>query len=251
MYRAGCASLSNREAGFPGVRCELGSHADELADSRCRRDRQLAVQTMRLQPVGVDALCRSAAVISAGFARAVPARRDWFCLGPARACVRSQYAAQLRARSAVDGRDFGTLQRLEADLAEAAASQHYERAVRLRNTLERLQYLCDQLAILRAPPLPDEFVYPLELSDRPVWYLIASSRVVAAAPVPTTSDDAHDCARLFAQMLKRSQRAPTDADRPVAQIVSSWFRTHPAELRGMISAADAFEFCRTATLRRA
>jgi excinuclease ABC subunit C len=175
------------------------------------------------------------------------------CLGPcAGLCTVAQYAAQLRAAQAlVDGRDFGILERLEADLAEAAASQHYERAVRLRDTLEQLQYLWDQLAILRAPPLPDEFVYPLELSDRPVWYLIASSRVVAAAPVPTTSDDAHRCARLFAQMLKRSQAAPTDADRPAAQIVSSWFRTHPAELRGIISAADVFEFCRGMVLQRA
>ena len=55
------------------------------------------------------------------------------------------------------------LERLEADLADAAASQQYERAVRLRDTLERLQYLCDQLAILRAPPLPEQVRLPVAI----------------------------------------------------------------------------------------
>jgi excinuclease ABC subunit C len=175
------------------------------------------------------------------------------CLGPcAGQCTFTQYAAQLRAaRALFDGRDLGPLNRLESDLAEAAANQQYERAVRLRDMLERLQYLCDQLAILRAPPLPDEFVYPLQLNDRPVWYLIASSRVVAAAPVPSTSDEAQRCAQLFARILKHNSAKPADADRPVAQIVSSWFRTQPAELQSIMPAADALEFGWRMALRRA
>jgi hypothetical protein len=155
------------------------------------------------------------------------------------------------ARALLDGRDFGPLHWLEADLSDAAASQQYERAVRLRDTLERLQYLCDQLAILRAPPLPDEFVYPLQLNDRPAWYLIASCRVVAVAPVPATSDDAQRCAHLFSRSLERNCAKPTDIDRPAAQIVSSWFRIHRAELQSIISAADVLEFCRSMALRRA
>jgi excinuclease ABC subunit C len=175
------------------------------------------------------------------------------CLGPcAGQCTFTEYAAQLRAaRALFDGRDFGALARLEADLFDAAASQQYERAVRLRDTLERLQYLCDQLAILRAPPLPDQFAYPLQLNDRAAWYLIASGRVVAAAPVPVTSNDAQRCAHLFARALKHNSATPTDTDRPVAQIVSSWFRMQPAELQSIISVSDILEFCRSMALRRA
>ncbi len=175
------------------------------------------------------------------------------CLGPcAGQCTFTQYAAQLRAaRALLDGRDFGPLDRIEADLAEAATNQQYERAVRLRDTLERLQYLCDQLAILRAPPLPEQFVYPLLLNDRSAWYLIASSRVVAAAPVPATSDDAQHCAHVFARTLDRNSAKPADIDRPVAQIVSTWFRTRRAELQSIMSVADVLEFCRSMALRRA
>jgi excinuclease ABC subunit C len=175
------------------------------------------------------------------------------CLGPcAGQCTFTQYSAQLRAaRALLDGRDSDALDRLEADLANAAASQQYERAVRLRDTHKRLQYLCDQLAILRAPPLPEQFVYPLQLDNRPMWYLIASSRVVTAAPVPGTNDDAERCAHFFARTLEHNSAKPTDIDRPAAQIVSSWFRTHRAELQSIISVADVLEFCRSMARRRA
>ncbi|HEY3395181.1 MAG TPA: UvrB/UvrC motif-containing protein [Lacipirellulaceae bacterium] len=175
------------------------------------------------------------------------------CLGPcASLCTFTQYAAQLTAaRSLLDGRDFSPLRRLEAELHNATAGQQFERAARLRDTLERLQYLCDQLAILRAPPLPEQFVYRLQLAGHQVWYLIRECRVVAAALLPTTSDDAHRCARLFTRMLEQNSAIPTDTDRPAAQIVSSWFRTRPAELQTVISVADVLEFCRSAALRRA
>jgi excinuclease ABC subunit C len=175
------------------------------------------------------------------------------CLGPcAGQCTFTQYTAQLTAaRALLDGRDFAPIQRLEAELRDAAERQQYERAVRLRDTLERLQYLCGQLAILRAPPLPEQFVYPLQLSGQPAWYLVAACRVVASAPVPTTSDDAERCARRFARMLDQVSAQPDDVDRPAGQIVSSWFRSHPAELQIIISPADVLEFCRSMALRRA
>jgi excinuclease ABC subunit C len=175
------------------------------------------------------------------------------CLGPcAGQCTFTEYAAHLRAaRALLDGRDFSALDRLEADLANAAANQQFERAVRLRDTLERLQYLCDQLAILRAPPLPEQFVYPLQLNDRPAWYLIASCRVVAAAPVPATSHDALRCAHLFSRILDHNSAKPTDTDRPVAQIVSTWFRTRTAELHAILPMGEVLQFCRAMSLRRA
>jgi excinuclease ABC subunit C len=168
------------------------------------------------------------------------------CLGPcAGQCTFTQYKAQLQAaRAMLDGRNVAPLARLEEQLRDAAELQQYERAASLRDTLERLQYLCDQLAVLRAPPLPEQFVYPLQVRHRPVWYLIAGCRVVATAPVPTTGDTAHHCARQFARALRRIPREQPDVDRPAAQIVSSWFRAHPAEVRSILSPADAIEFCR-------
>jgi excinuclease ABC subunit C len=175
------------------------------------------------------------------------------CLAPcAGLCTFNEYAAQLTsARALFDGRDFRLLQKLEAELQHAATTQQYERAVRLRDTLERLQYLCDQLAILRAPPLPERFVYPLQVGDHTAWYLIASCRVVAAAPVPATSESAQRSARLFARALQQNPKNSSDADRPASQIVSSWFRTNPNELQSILSAGDVLDFCRRMALLRA
>ena len=175
------------------------------------------------------------------------------CLGPcAGLCTFTQYSTQLHAaRALLEGRDFEALHRLEADLVDAAANQQFERAVRLRDTLERVQYLCDQLAILRAPPLPEQFVYRLQLGDQHVWYLVRESRVVAAALVPTTSDDGRHCERLLRRILDQNSVKATDADRPEVQIVASWFRTRPAELQAISSVTDVFEFCRSMARRRA
>jgi excinuclease ABC subunit C len=168
------------------------------------------------------------------------------CLGPcAGQCTFPQYAAQLRAaRAFLDGRDDSMLRQLEEKLENAITLQQYERAAGLRDVLERLRYLCDQLAILRAPPLPERFVYPLELSGRPVWYLIAGCNVAAAAEVPTSSDKAAGCLRAFDSALNATRLDTSQADRPVAQIISAWFRSNPDELRSILSPSEALQFCR-------
>jgi excinuclease ABC subunit C len=169
------------------------------------------------------------------------------CLGPcAGNCTFTQYAAQLRAaRAFLDGRDMKTLQQLERQLSEAAQMQQYERAARLRDTLERLQFLCGQLAVLREPPLPEQFVYPLNIRSRRIWYLAAVGHVVGAVPQPTSSDDMEHCLTILAEAFDRPRAERSPADPLASQIVSSWFRSHPAETRAIFSPTEARQFCRS------
>jgi excinuclease ABC subunit C len=168
------------------------------------------------------------------------------CLGPcAGNCTFPQYAAQLRAaRAFLDGRDMSAIQRLEQQLDDAADRQQYERASQLRDTLERVQYLCDQLAILRAPPLPAQCIYPVQMLNCTVWYLIAGSRVVTAAFAPTTEDAAQICLRQLDQAFADDRSERSEIDRPAAQIVSSWFRMRPREVANILSPDDARQLCR-------
>ena len=168
------------------------------------------------------------------------------CLGPcAGNCTFPQYAAQLRAaRAFLDGRDAGLLRRLEQQLDDAAGLQQYERASRLRDTLDRVQYLWDQLAILRAPPLPAQCVYPVDILSRPVWYLIAGGRVVDAAMAPTSDDAANRCLFQLDQAYVEKGVERLEVDRPAAQIVGSWFRTHPSEVAKLLSPDEARQLCR-------
>jgi excinuclease ABC subunit C len=167
------------------------------------------------------------------------------CLGPcAGKCTTSEYAVQIRsARAFLDGHDRAVLDQLEQRLNDAAELQQYERAALLRDTLERIRFLWGQLEILREPPLPEQFVYQLQLGRRYVWYLIAAGRVVAATPQPSSYVSARGCERLLARVFRDDELTRPDVDRPAVQIVSSWFRAHPAELQTILSPADALRIC--------
>jgi excinuclease ABC subunit C len=167
------------------------------------------------------------------------------CLGPCAAqCTTGQYSSQLRAaRAFLDGKNDSIITELEHQLQDAAQSQQYERAARLRDWQERLRYLTDQLTILRAPPLPERFVYPLIISRRTIWYLIAGSTAVAAVSAPSSSDSARRCLRQMDRSFRSQELKQPEVDRPAAQIVSSWFRSHPAEVQQILSEADARAIC--------
>jgi excinuclease ABC subunit C len=168
------------------------------------------------------------------------------CLGPcAGNCIFSQYSAQLRSvRAFLDGRDTSPLQRLEQQLDDAACFQQYERASRLRDTLDRVQYVWDQLAILRSPPLPAQCVYPVHLGNRPFWYLIASSEVIATTAAPNSDLAAQECLQQLDRVFASARPERPEVDRPAAQIVSSWFRMHPQEAASVLSPDEALRHCR-------
>src|SRR5436190_5060329 len=138
------------------------------------------------------------------------------CLGPcAGECTHTQYSAQLRAaRAFLDGRNPAPLIQLERDLQNAAQLCQYERAAGLRDRLERLKYLHERLELLREPPLPAQFVYPINLGDRQVWYLLADGRVVAAMRVPNSGDQAQKCLRRLRQAYQFTGGGDLAADRP-------------------------------------
>jgi excinuclease ABC subunit C len=167
------------------------------------------------------------------------------CLGPcAGACTHTQYSAQLRAaRAFLDGRDPAPLIQLEHELQNAAQLCHYERAAGLRDRLERLQYLHERLELLREPPLPAQFVYPISLGHRQVWYLLVDGRVVAAMRVPSRSEEAENCLRRLHQAYHFGESADVAADRPERQIVSRWFRANPDALQTILSPDDAEQYC--------
>jgi excinuclease ABC subunit C len=168
------------------------------------------------------------------------------CLGPcAGECTRTQYSAQLRAaRAFLDGRNPAPIVQLERDLQIAAQLSQYERAAGLRDRFERLQYLHERLELLRVPPLPSQFIYPITLGQRQVWYLLADGRVVAAMRVPSSGHQAEKCLRRLQQVYEFSGSADVAADRPARQIVSAWFRTKPDALQTILSPDDAEQFCR-------
>jgi excinuclease ABC subunit C len=168
------------------------------------------------------------------------------CLGPcAGECTRTQYTAHLRAtRAFLDGRNPAPLAKIEREVHDAAQLCQYERAASLRDRLERLQYLHDRLEMLREPALPAQFVYPVDLGRRQVWYMLAGGRVVAVAPVPTSGGEAEKCLRRLQRVYQFVDNGDVTADRPASQIVSAWFRTNRDHLQTILLPDEAEQYCR-------
>jgi excinuclease ABC subunit C len=168
------------------------------------------------------------------------------CLGPcAGQCTRSQYTAQLRAlRAFLDGRDTKTVARLEEDLKTAAESRQFERAARIRDKLVGLTYLSERLAVLREPPMPEQFVYATQVGRRPLWYLVAASRVVAAMPAPADPNKAVRCLKRLRSTYDSRMLEQLAMDRLSTQILAGWFRRHPQEALHRMTPGEAVEFCR-------
>lgn len=168
------------------------------------------------------------------------------CLGPCAAqCSRSQYMAALRAtRAFLDGRDLAPLTLLEAEVKAAALDQQFERAARLRDKLVCLNYLAERMAVLREPPIPAQFVYAATTGRRPVWYVVAASRVVRAMLAPTDGPSAVKALRRLRATYQPRELATLSTDRLATQILAGWFRSHPVEASARLTPGDAMEVCR-------
>jgi excinuclease ABC subunit C len=167
------------------------------------------------------------------------------CLGPcAGGCTRSQYSTQIRAaRALLDGRDDSMIRELEERLADAALRQRFEQAARLRDSLECLETLMQRLARLREPAAPSEFVYPITIGRRPVWYFVAAGVARSAAVAPATARAAWRCLKLLERSGRPRVSPVGDVDRSAAQIVSSWFHLRPEESARILLPEAAREEC--------
>jgi excinuclease ABC subunit C len=157
------------------------------------------------------------------------------CLGPcAAACTRSAYGDQVRAvRGFLEGGDRVPLERLEQDMAAAAAVLDYERAAMFRDRLEPLRWLHDQLARLRLAREELSFIYPVSGVDgRELWYVIRAGRVVHVLGRPTAMEEKQAAAAAIQAAFDRPyprEGALSGREIDTVLLVAAWFRRYPAE----------------------
>lgn len=153
------------------------------------------------------------------------------CLGPcAGQCTRRQYGSQIRkARRFLDGLEHETLATLEEQLREAVERLQFERAAQLRDTLGHLQLLADRLQLLREPPLPEQFIYPVSAGRHVAWLLVRDGEVRAAVRQPADRPAIAKCRKLFDEVFRVPSTEEAERDRPAAAIVSMWFRANSTE----------------------
>jgi excinuclease ABC subunit C len=176
------------------------------------------------------------------------------CMGPCLgACSRAEYGEQVRAaRAFLEGANRIPLQELERDMASASAELAFERAAAVRDKLEALRWLWEQLARIRRAREQHSFIYPVcGHGEKEIWYLVQRGRVVGAMRPPRTCSEQTQAAQRI-EMAFRTEDVWTAP--PVNEVIdgvlliASWFRRHPEERARTLEPAAALALCRRAAL---
>src|SRR5262249_16651041 len=154
------------------------------------------------------------------------------CLGPCTGTgTHAAYEERVTAaRAFLAGADVTLLQTLQRDMAAASEGQAFERAAVLRDKLEALGWLHEQLG-LRREARRHSFVYPVAgLGGRGAWYVVEEGLVVAALPAPLDTNGramAEEAVRQIYQSKDIRKWAMATGDVDGVLLVASWFRRHP------------------------
>jgi excinuclease ABC subunit C len=171
------------------------------------------------------------------------------CLGPCMgATSRATYGRRLKAvRAFLSGEDRSLLDRLAAEMQSAAETRNYERAAKLRDQYTILSGLRENLDWIDEARRKFAFVYPMtDHQGQPLWSVIRGGQVEATVRVP---HDIKSGRRTAKQIQKIFDRPAVHSDPLLLEafdmvlLVSRWFRQHPEELDGVLTAEEALSRC--------
>lgn len=159
------------------------------------------------------------------------------CTGPCAGLVSErEYRARVETAAAfLEGRTIQPMDRAIAAMQQAAAEQHYERAARMRERFEQLEWLLAATARSRAAVDLLSFVYrdPGVFGDDRA-YLIRRGTVRACFPFPSTPIERIAFRAVVQEELAREEPAtgplPLEAIDEILLLLS-WFRVHPEALK--------------------
>jgi excinuclease ABC subunit C len=170
------------------------------------------------------------------------------CLGPcAAACTRDGYSAQVNeARAFLAGTVTGVLKTLQRDMHAASAELAFERAAMLRDKLQALRWLHEQLDALREARSKGSFVYPLQGHDGSrFWYLVRGGWTVTAVAEPKDAEARGRVKGLLEELYGRDDLAGAETAERVEGVllVAGWFRRYPEERKRVLQPEEAMIRC--------
>jgi excinuclease ABC subunit C len=172
------------------------------------------------------------------------------CLGPCLgACSRAAYAERVRAaRAFLEGADRAPLEGLERAMTAASAALAFERAAALRDRLDALRWLGEELARVRRAREQHSFIYPVcDSAERELWYLIHRGRVVGVMLPPRTAAEQARAAERIASAFGAEDAWTAPSVNEVIDgvlLIAAWFRRHPEERARTRQPAEVLAACR-------
>lgn len=171
-----------------------------------------------------------------------------YCVGPcAAACTREQYGFHVQATlDFLHGKDATPLQQLEREMNDAAELELFERAASLRDRLEVLTWLAEQLGRIREAAT-HSFVYPVDVcTGGQAWFLVRAGLVRAVVAAPADAVSAELALRLLSDVFSNVPLAGAPGLEEVdgVLLVSAWFRKHKPERERVLEIEAARTFAR-------
>lgn len=137
------------------------------------------------------------------------------------------------------------LERMEADMQQAATERNYERAARLRDTVKSLSLLDELLSLFREGTRTGQFVYPVTASNGKLqWLLISRGVVLAAEIAPHSKTSARRCLKAIEATFDRGNGTHPEDELDAVRIVLGWFRSNETRLGDILPVEDARALCR-------
>ncbi len=159
------------------------------------------------------------------------------CVG---ACSNFGYTENVRqAIEFLDG-DSTIIKQLDHGMQEAARRHAFERAVVIRDQLENLSWVAQQLNRLRQAEELLNGIYPLPgLSNKPVWLWLRRGEMIGchlkSNKIPGT------VAAQLNQPRHETNLSQSILNTSLKQLLVSWFRKHPEEKSRLLTVSQAVE----------
>lgn len=169
------------------------------------------------------------------------------CLAPcAGGCTRREYARQIEAaRALLDGSDTSIIDNLATAMHEAAGRRDFEKAATLRDAWTDVTFLHEHLQLMRDVRRNYWFVYPVPChTGATLWMLVAGGSIVKAIRRPDSEKSAYQCLQSLEATYGGGERASRDEDVDQMQLVASWFRQYPDEMKSVLQPEQATAHCR-------
>ena len=171
------------------------------------------------------------------------------CPGPcAGLCSKQQY--QKRVGNVIDflsGKDVSVLAKLEKQMIDSSAKQHYEKAAQTRDRWQQLSWLTLRLTALEQAREKLNGVVPVSgFARQKIWLVLRGGRLVGSAREPGTAARAKAAKEKLLKIASQADASSANVMEMNLQLmIASWYRKNADFRKALMSFEDCLTLCDT------
>ncbi len=169
------------------------------------------------------------------------------CLGPcAGLCSKKEYQTLVgNVFDFLSLQNVSVLARLEKQMIDSSAKQHYEKAALTRDRWQQLSWLVLRLTALEEARKKLNGVVPVSgFARQRIWLVLRSGRLVGSAREPGTPGRAHAAKEKLLKIASQIDTPPSNVMEMNLQLmIASWYRKNADFRKGLMSFEDSLAFC--------